>query len=92
MPKTITLSEGEPMLSGLAERDALRRFAREIMDAWPDGGIEGADLQAIAVKHGLLVPETRHEPCGESCLCAHHVYSDEWPVTCYRRTALLNGD
>ena len=81
-------------MSGLAERDALRRFAREIMDAWPDGGIEGADLQAIAVKHGLLVPETLHEPCGESCSCAGLVDADDWDegVTCYRRTALLNGE
>lgn len=82
-------------MSGLAERDALRRFAQEIMKHWPEGwGIEGDDLQAIAIKHGLLTPETLHEPCGESCSCAGLVDADDWieGVTCYRRTALLNGE
>ena len=51
------------------ETEKLRAFAREVMKAWPDGGIEGDDLQEIAVKHGMLSPETRFEPCGEWCNC-----------------------
>ena len=77
------------------ENKNLRSFAQSIMEAWPEGGIEGDDLQEIAVKHGLLAPETRHEPCGEWCKCngIGEYDSDDWQrgVTCYRRTALLTG-
>ena len=30
-------------------------FAREIMKAWPDGGIDGLDLHDIAEKHRIIV-------------------------------------
>lgn len=53
----------------LSENKKLRAFAREVMESWPDGGIEGDDLPEIAVKHGMLAPEIRHEPCGEWCQC-----------------------
>jgi hypothetical protein len=33
------------------EIDRLRGFARDVMSAWPDGGIDGGELQDIAVKH-----------------------------------------
>ena len=79
----------------LSENKKLRAFAREVMESWPDGGIEGDDLQEIAVKHGMLAPEIRHEPCGEWCNCNAGVDVDggEWErgVECYRRTALLTG-
>ena len=29
-------------------------FGREIMEAWPEGGVDGLDLQDIAVRHGVL--------------------------------------
>ena len=65
------------------------------MKAWPDGGIEGDDLQEIAVKHGMLAPETLFEPCGEWCNCNAGVDVDggEWErgVECFRRTALLRS-
>ena len=77
------------------ENKKLRAFAVEVMSAWPDGGIEGDDLQEIAVKHGMLAPETRFEPCGEWCNCnsMNSLDSDDWKggVECYRRTALLTG-
>ena len=77
------------------ENKKLRAFAREVMAAWPEGGIEGEDLQEIAVKHGMLAPEIRHEPCGEWCQCnsMNCLDSDDWKggVECYRRTALLTG-
>ncbi len=77
------------------ENEKLRAFAVEVMEAWPDGGIEGDDLQEIAHKHGMLAPEIRHEPCGEWCNCNAGVDVDggEWDrgVECYRRTALLTG-
>ena len=78
-----------------AENKKLRAFASDVMKAWPDGGIEGDDLQEIAVKHGMLTPEIRHEPCGEWCNCnsMNCLDSDDWKcgVECYRRTALLTG-
>jgi hypothetical protein len=78
------------------EAKKLRAFAREVMEAWPEGGIEGDDLQEIAHRHGMLAPEIRHEPCGEWCNCNAGVDVDggEWDrgVECYRRTALLTGE
>ena len=80
----------------IADTNKLRAFAVEVMAAWPEGGIEGDDLQEIAVKHGMLAPETRFEPCGEWCNCnsMNCLDSDDWKggVECYRRTALLMGE
>ena len=79
-----------------SENKKLRAFAKAIMEAWPEGGIEGDDLQEIALKHGMLAPDTRFEPCGEWCQCngIGGYDSDGWQrgVTCYRRTALLTGE
>jgi len=73
------------------ETKKLRAFAVEVMSAWPEGYIDGGYLQNIAEKHGMLVPETRYEPCGESCHCANYCDSEDWEqgITCYRRTWLL---
>ena len=80
----------------LSENKKLRAFAREVMESWPDGGIEGDDLQEIACRHGMLEPEMRFEPCGEWCNCQNlnGLDSDDWKggVECYRRTALLTGE
>jgi hypothetical protein len=64
------------------------------MQAWPEGGIEGDDLQRIAVRHGLLTPQIRHEPCGETCLCAEVLDPSDWEAgaRCYRKTPLLTGE
>ena len=80
-----------------AEKDAtmLRRFAKAVMDAWPEGDLDGGDLQAIAVAHRLLEPETRHAPCSEDgCACAEYADETEWAagVICYLHTALLTGE
>ncbi len=76
-----------------AEVEALRAFAKEVMETWPDGGVDGDDLQESAIKHGMLEPLTRTQPCGEFCACAEYYAADEWAggITCYRRTALLTG-
>jgi hypothetical protein len=89
--------EGATLVAHFVEENKkLRAFAREVMEAWPEGGIEGDDMQEIAVKHGMLAPEIRHEPCGEWCNCNAGVDVDggEWErgVECYRRTALLTGE
>ena len=76
-----------------AERDSLRAFAKAVMECWPMGDLDGDILQDAAVAHGLLVPETRHEPCAEGCNCAENADSQEWSfgVVCYRKTPLLKG-
>lgn len=94
--------EGKPHIAEWAaaelERQAeevrkLRAFANDIMDCWPEGDVDGAYLQDMAEKHGLLVPERQYQPCGEACTCAGTVEHADWVdgVTCYRRTALLKG-
>ena len=76
-----------------AERDSLRAFAQAVMECWPMGDLDGDILQDAAVAHGLLVPETRHEPCAEGCCCAENADAQEWSfgVVCYRKTPLLKG-
>ena len=74
----------------------LRGFAQDILNDWPDVGyLDGFDLQQLAHKHGLLVSETRFQPCGidGACSCAAMVDADEWAegVTCFRKTAVLKG-
>lgn len=80
----------------LPERaDSLLAFALTILACWPEGGIEGPELQDTAVTHGLLVPETRYAPCGEdgACSCAEYATADEFAdgVTCYRRAEWLKA-
>jgi hypothetical protein len=72
----------------------LRAFAQEIMQAWPESGIDGDDLQEIATRHGLLTPKIMHAPCGDNCSCAEMIDPDEWEsgATCYRKTPLLTGE
>ena len=74
--------------------DSLLAFAREILAVWPEGGVEGDDLQDIAVEHGLLVPEIRHAPCAEECPCAWSATEEEFAtgVICYRRAGWLKGE
>jgi hypothetical protein len=77
-----------------AQIEALRAFATDIMEAWPMGGIDGADLQDIAEKHGLLSPVTMTAPCHEECNCTDYGLTPaEWASghICYRKTALLRG-
>jgi len=64
-----------------AELAALKGFARDVMEAWPDGGVDGGELQDIALRHGLLEPSVpTQEERDEWGLCD----TDDW----YRRTAL----
>jgi hypothetical protein len=97
------MSEGTPPDVGIpveqiiaqmkARRDAenkLRAFAQELFKDSPDTeAIEGWDLEALAVKHGLLMPVTVTEPCGENCFCLR--YGEGFPMTCNKRTAVLTG-
>jgi hypothetical protein len=79
--------------STLSENEALRRFAADVLESWPHGVVPGCELQEIAVKHGLLVPEQRFAPCSEYCNCAEFYASDEWAdgITCYRRAPSIEA-
>ena len=79
------------------ERKKLRAFAAELFAEWPEEcGIDGFDLQDLAVKHGLLVGERVYEPCqAEGCFCEEmHGRNDikVGGITCYRKTPLLTGE
>jgi hypothetical protein len=65
-----------------AEFEKLRAFAQDIMRAWPEGDVDGGELQEAALRHGLLEPS---EPTQEE--------RDEWGLdegdAWYRKTAML---
>jgi len=75
--------------ASVSDLERLRAFAQEVMQAWPEGGIDGGDLQEIAEKHGLLIEKQMVAPCCESCNCADCGVSG--PTPCYWQTALLTG-
>lgn len=62
-------------------------FANELISGALEGGdFSGADIQELAVKHGLLREERREEACREEgCACAEYGF----PTECYRKTAAL---
>ena len=65
----------------------LQAFARDIMECWPDGDVDGGYLQDVAEKHGLILPTIAYGPCGENaCACAEVA---DFPTKCYSRTPLL---
>ncbi len=74
--------------------EAANAFINEMFKLfdWPEGGdVDGGEFQDAAVKHGLLVPETRFEPCAkEDCMCNEYYTGEDFElgVTCYRRAAL----
>ena len=71
------MTEGKPNL---------REFARDILDDFPDSFPDGFGIQDLAVKHGVLVAETRTEPCGAegTCRCVEYHGDMSEGVTCYR--------
>lgn len=87
------LQASERIKNDAKEIAGLRQFAQKVMEAWPMGGIDGGELQEIAVECGLLRPEERREPCGEQCVCAEYATQAEFErgVTCYRYTDRLKA-
>lgn len=70
-------------LAVLCERFvALRAFARDIMRAWPEGGVDGGELQEAALRHGLLEPSEPTQEERDECGLEE---GDAW----YRKTELL---
>ena len=77
--------EGSPAGKGRAnEPPDFEAFAWAVLADWPENCPDEVDIQDLAVKHGLLIPEQRTPPCGEYCWCAEYHGSGE-PVTCYHR-------
>ena len=83
----------EDFYAARGERSKLRAFAQEIMDHWPNNGVDGDDLQDIAEKHDLIKPVTRYEQCSDVCQCSEYVSSTEFRagIVCFVRTDLLTG-
>ena len=83
--------EAAPAAYTPAQIHSLVQFAVAILAHWPEGDVEGCELQDIAESAGLLVPRTVTEPCGEHCMCVEYHGSDEMAegVTCYRRATWL---
>lgn len=76
------------------ESPRLLAFVRDLftLSGWPEGGdIDGFDFQEVCVKHGLLIPHTVTEPCGQSCSCAEYHGRDDMQegVTCYRKAGWI---
>ena len=62
-----------------------KKFADEIIQlcCWDAIMIDGADVQEIAVKCGVMKEVRREEPCGEFCTCAEIT---DFPTICYEKT------
>ena len=78
--------ENECLRLLIADRDALRKFAQVAMQSWPEGDVDGGELQDAALSAGLLAGWHVIESCGEGCQC------EDFPTTCYRPTPLLTGE
>lgn len=64
------------------------RFAAAIVRPFLRGDIDsldGFDIEAMAIKAGLLEPATVAAPCGHRCACAEA--GAEFPTECNRLTA-----
>lgn len=66
-----------------------REFADEIIDRGLEASLDGAYIQDLAVKHGLLKVVTMDKPCCEGCQCKDIVGEDGFPTGCYRKTYTL---
>jgi hypothetical protein len=66
---------------------SLALFALDVLDDFPDiVNLDGGDLQDIAERHKILVPQIVHAPChDDGCGCAEMCTDDEFTagVTCY---------
>lgn len=72
-----------------AEVEALRGFAQKVMEAWPECGLDGFELEDYAKEFGLIQSTRVEGPCGEDCACLDACA--DWPTDCYHRTPLLTG-
>lgn len=74
-------SEIERLRGVEADARRMKAFCREALDRFYEGD---GTMQDMAERHGLLIPTEVTEPCGEGCVCAEYVSTDEFPTTCYK--------
>ena len=71
----------------MSNEEKMLAFIRDLFDDfYPEcGDIDGGTLQDLAEKHGILVPEIRHEPCEDECNCSELNYDEDWKngVSCF---------
>lgn len=61
----------------------LKGFVDDIIEVcFNDGGIDGYDIQEMAIEYGLLKKVEMSERCCEACRCAEH---GDFPQTCYQK-------
>lgn len=74
--------------------DALRGFAQDIMESWPESGIDGDELERAAIKYELVKMRPCTTPCKPGCCCTDYYDEEEFAagIPCYRYTKLLKGD
>ena len=77
----------------MTNEEKLRAFAQDVFFSWPEGteDLDGAELQELGVKHGLLIPMEMTGSCTEDpsfCSCAT---LGNFPQVCFRKTPLLTG-
>lgn len=60
-------------------------FIRDVMEDWNEFlGIDGVDLQDLALKYGILIPEKRTEICmEEGCRCSEEGMQEDEEWECY---------
>lgn len=90
--ESILLAAGQlraELAAKAGEVEALRGFAQKVMEAWPECGLDGLDLEDHAKEFGLIQPTRVEGPCGEDCACLDACA--DWPTDCYHRTPLLTG-
>jgi hypothetical protein len=67
----------------------LLQFAADVLEtgSLPIGGMGGNELQEIAIKHGLVIPERRFGSCRKNCSCIGFYTKEQWiqGIICYRR-------
>lgn len=76
-----------------AERDALRSFAQETLDAPTPRDLD-AKVLAAAVRWGLLFEEPAQRACTDDCACAREYTPENFEngnAVCYVRSKLLTG-
>jgi hypothetical protein len=71
-----------------ADKAVLRQFARDVLDSDRRYSIDGADVESLAQKHGLLVDREVTEACGESCVCADYGF----PQSCLRFGPIISNE
>src|SRR3990167_5051111 len=83
------------MAEEISNYEKMKTFIMALLDEfYPEcGDIDGGTFQDLAEKHGILIPEIKHQPCGEFCKCNEVVYDEEWQdgVTCYHAAEHLNA-